>query len=112
MQVESINGQAVDIVIISADGTEAVEKLQQGELELIAKIDTALRTEARFAKACPEARLVRIDSNRGLADREAGRFYLRYQHKGKGSGMAEFWGHVADAAHLDMRHGIICVTLA
>jgi len=111
MQTDNINGQAVDVVIIGADGIEVVEALQQGECELLSRIDTALQAEARFSKSCPEARLVRIDSNRGFGDREECRFYLRYQHSGKG-GFAEYWGHVGDVAHLDMRRGIISVTLA
>jgi len=111
MQADNINGQVVDVVVIGADGIEVVEELQQGERVLLAVIDAALQAEARFAKSCPEARLVRVDSNRGLGDREECRFYLRYQHSGKGS-FAEYWGHVGDVAHLDMRRGIISVRLA
>lgn len=110
MRHETINGQDIEFVIIAADGIEVVEDLQQGERELLAKIDAALHAEARFAKSCPEARLVRIDSNRGLGDRDECRFYLRYQHSGKGS-FAEYWGHVGDVAHLDMRRGIISVVI-
>ena len=51
---------------------------------------------------------MRADSNRGLADRDAGRFYLRYRHKGKG-GSAEFWGNLADVAKVDMKKGVVGV---
>jgi hypothetical protein len=108
MQTTIINVQSVDAVIIGADGMEVMEELQQGERELLAKIDAALRAEARFAKACPGARLVRVDSNRWLGDRDECRFYLRYRHSGKG-GMAEYWGHVGDVLKLDARRGIISV---
>jgi len=106
MQKETINGQVIEAIIIAADGTEAADTLQSSERDLLAKFDTALRVDAGFAKAYPEARLIRIDSNRGLADRDEGRFYLRYQHKGKGV-TAEFWGNVADSAQINMEQGLI-----
>jgi hypothetical protein len=108
MQKTTINGQDIDAVTIAADGTEAADGLQPSERDLLAKIDAALKADAGFAKACPDARLIRIDSNRGFTDRDAGRFYLRYQHKGKG-GMAEFWGNAADTTTVDMKGGIVCV---
>ena len=106
MQKTTINGQAVEVCVIAADGNEAADGLQQGERELLAKIDAALRADAGFAKACPDARLVRVDSNRGFADRDAGRFYLRYQHK---AGMAEFWGNAADVLTVDIKGGTVGV---
>jgi hypothetical protein len=106
MQKTKINRQDIDAAIIAADGTETAEGLQPDERDLLAKIDAALQADAGFAKACPDARLVRIDSNRGMTDRDAGRFYLRYQHKG---GIAEFWGNVADTASVDMGQGLVCV---
>jgi hypothetical protein len=106
MQQDNINGQAVEVCVIAAGGTEAAEELQQGERELLEKIDAALRADAGFAKAFPEARLVRVDSNRGQADRDAGRFYLRYQHK---AGIAEFWGNLADVLTVDLKGGTIGV---
>lgn len=106
MQKTMINGQDIEAVTIEADGTEAESGLQAREKALLEKIDTALRADADFATVCPEAQLVRVDSNRGLAETDAGRFYLRYQHKG---GMAEFWGNVADKLTVDLKGGIVSV---
>jgi hypothetical protein len=101
-----INSQDIEAIVIASDGTEVAEELQPGELVLLAKIDVALKADARFAKACPAARLVRVDSNRGLSDRDEGRFYLRYQHTG---GMAEFWGNAADATRVNVETGLVGV---
>jgi hypothetical protein len=49
---------------------------------------------------------VRVDSNRGLSDRDEGRFYLRYQHTG---GMAEFCGNAADATRVNVETGLVGV---
>lgn len=108
MRQDNINGQDIEVCIIATDGSELAEDLQPGEREWLAKIDAALRADAGFAKACPKATLERIDSNRGLADRGEGRFYLRYSHQGKG-GMAEFWGNTADVASVDIQKGIVSV---
>lgn len=106
MHKDSINGQAIDVAIIAADGTEVADTLKADEKELLAKIDKTLKADPRFQTACPDARLARIDSNRGLADRDEGRFYLRYQHQ---RGTVEFWGNVADAQKVDMEQGMVAV---
>jgi hypothetical protein len=104
----TINGQAVEAIIIAADGTEVMEALQPAERDLLAKIDAVLQANPRFRRAYPGARLTRIDSNRGLDKRDEGRFYLRYQHK---KGMAEFWGNASDVEGVDIGKGIVGVVV-
>jgi len=94
MRHETINGQEAEICVIAADGTEVAEALRPDERGLLERIDAALKADAGFCAACPGARLVRVDSNQGLGDREEGRFYLRYQHQG--GGITELWGNAAD----------------
>jgi hypothetical protein len=106
MQSETINGQAVEICVIAEDGSELAEGLTAHERELLERIDATLRADAGFKAAHAEAKLVRVDSNRGLADTDEGRFYLRYQHQG---GMAEFWGNLADVLTVDIKGGIVGV---
>ena len=108
MIAATVNGQAVDVEIIEADGSSGAA-LEQTELDLIAAIDTRLRQHDAFVKAYPGARLTRVDSNRMLQDTEEGRFYLRYHHDG---GNTEFWGHLAKAPALDFERGIVTVTQA
>ena len=109
MQHDNINGQEIESVIISEDGIELPETIDPKERDLLAKIDTAIRTNGGFIKAFPGAKLVRIDSNRGLADQDEGRFYLRYLHEGKG-GVAEFWGNAADVTRVDIDTGFVGVS--
>lgn len=78
MRHETIDGQEVEICVISADGTEVGEALRPDERGLLGKIDSALRADAGFCAAYPGARLVRVDSNHEL----------RYQHQG---GITEPW---------------------
>lgn len=106
MQNDNINGQTTEVVIIAPDGTEIMEELTPVERCLLEKIDLTLRVNSDFDNTYLKAQLVRIDSNRGLNDRDEGRFYLRYKHIG---GMAEFWGNVSDESQVDMERGIICV---
>lgn len=106
MQHDNINGQDIDSVIIAPDGTQATEGLTPVERDLLERIDGLLRMDSGFAEQYPEARLIRIDSNRGLSDRDEGRFYLRYKHIG---GMAEFWGNVANVSRVDIENGIVGV---
>lgn len=72
MRHETINGQEAEICVIAADGTEVAEELRPEERGLLERIDTTLRADAGFCAACPGARLVRVDSNRGLGDGEEG----------------------------------------
>lgn len=105
MIAATVNGQAVDVEIIEADGSSGTA-LEQGELDLISAIDARLREHPSFARAYPGAQLTRVDSNRMLQDTEEGRFYLRYHHA---SGDAEFWGHRAETPVLDLERGIIAI---
>ncbi|BBL73236.1 hypothetical protein [Methylomagnum ishizawai] len=104
MRHETIDGQEVEICVISADGTEVEEALRPDERGLLGRIDAALKAHAGFCAAYPGARLVRVDSNRGLGDRDEGRSYLRYQHQG---GITELWGNAADGVGVDLERGIV-----
>jgi len=106
MQQETINGQVGEVCVIAEDGTELAEGFTAKERELLERIDATLKADVGFQTGHPEARLVRIDSNRGMADTDEGRFYLRYEYKG---GTAEFWGNAGDTARVDMKKGIVCV---
>lgn len=106
MRSETINGQAAEICVIAADGTELDEGLTPKERDLLERLDAALQADAGFQAAHQGAALVRVDSNRGLADGDEGRFYLRYKHK---AGMAEFWGNVGGKARVNLKRGVVCV---
>ena len=106
MQSETINGQAVEVCIIAENGTELAESLTPAERGLLERMDAALKADAEFQMAHSDAMLVRIESNRGMADVDEGRFYLRYRHKG---GMAEFWGNVGSEAGVDFEKGMVWV---
>lgn len=106
MLKDTINGQEIEVAVIAADGTDTGDALRQDERSLLSKIDAAIQADAGFANEYPDARLVRADSNRGVGDRDGGRFYLRYRHKG---GMAELWGNVADEPKVDIGSGVVCV---
>ena len=106
MQQDKINDQDIDVVVIGADGAELQDKLQPDERDWLSRIDAALQSDPQFKATYPAARLMRIDSNRGLTDRDEGRFYLRYQSS---SGMAEFWGNVGDTVRVDVDQGIVVV---
>lgn len=105
MHTDHINGQEAEVCVIAADGTELGEALRPDERALLDRIDAALKADAGFRAACPGARLVRVDSNRGLGDREEGRFYLRYQYQG--GGITELWGNAADGVGVDLKLGVV-----
>ena len=107
MTNQTINGVEVEIVVIAADGkTEADALLTVREAATVAAVDAALRADAAFQAAYPDAALVRVDSMRGVEETRNGRYYLRYHHAG---GMTEFWGHVGQQAKLDFKKGIVGV---
>jgi len=103
----SVNGQPVDVAIIGAEpGAEA--RLLPNELALIAALERALRGDPAFGAACPGARLVRVDTNRLLAEDEDGRIYLRYAHVG---GVSEWWGRAGERLAIDHGRGLVAVPL-
>lgn len=105
MTSATINGQTVDVEVIESDGSSGAS-LTHAEHALVTALDTYIRAHAAFVAAYPDARLVRVDSNRVLEDTEEGRIYLRYRHRG---GVTELWGHRAGAASLDLERGIATV---
>lgn len=109
MTNQTINGVEVEIVVIAADGKiEADALLTAREAATVAAVDAALRADAAFQAAYPDAALVRVDSMRGVDEQRNGRYYLRYRHAG---GVTEFWGHVGKQPKLDFKKGIVGVVL-
>jgi hypothetical protein len=100
MQSATINGQTIDLEVIPEGEATPLE------VDAVARLDAALRADARFQAQYPNARLERVDSMRALRDDEDGRYYLRYSSS---SGMTEFWGHTAAHATLNMARGIVAV---
>jgi len=109
MARQSINGHDIEVVLIAADGkTDSQALLNRREAATVAAVDTTLRADAQFTTTYPSAQLVRVESNRGVNEHRQGRYYLRYQHTG---GTAEFWGHVAKTASVDLKKGVVGVSL-
>ncbi|HYE38125.1 hypothetical protein [Methylocaldum sp.] len=104
MQTGTGNAQSIEVFIIEENGTSRPGELEKAEETIIQRLDHTLQQDASFQATYPGARLVRIDSMRGLKDSDEGRFCLRYQFDG---GITEFWGHVADRANVDMKQGIV-----
>jgi hypothetical protein len=69
--------------------------------------DRTLKSNPKFQAAYPNAKLIRIDSNRGIKESEAGRFYLRYQYD---KGITEFWGHHARSTYVDCDQGLVGIS--
>ncbi len=109
MAHQAINGHDVEVVVIAADGrTDPQALLNEHEADTIAAVDTALQANEQFQTTYPHAQLVRVESNRGVNEHRQGRYYLRYQYTG---GTAEFWGHVAKTASVDIKKGVVGVPL-
>lgn len=109
MTTQTINGTTVEIVVILADGkTDPAAALDAREAATVAAVDAALRADAAFQTAYPQAVLERVDSMRGVAETRNGRYYLRYRYAG---GVTEFWGHVGKQPKLDFKKGIVGVVL-
>jgi hypothetical protein len=107
MGKQTINGEAVEVVIISPAGTpDASVTLTPRELTTVQAVDAALQAHPEFQAACPDARLTRIESMRGVDERRQGRYYLTYHHA---SGTAEFWGHVSRKSKVDFKKGVVGV---
>lgn len=105
MTTQTINGAAVEIVVILADGkTDPAATLDAREAATVAAVDLALRADAAFQAAYPSAALVRVDSMRGVEETRNGRYYLRYRYAG---GVTEFWGHVGQQAKIDFKKGSV-----
>jgi hypothetical protein len=105
MTTQTINGAAVEIVVILADGkTDPAATLDAREAATVAAVDLARRADAAFQAAYPSAALVRVDSMRGVEETRNGRYYLRYRYAG---GVTEFWGHVGQQAKIDFKKGSV-----
>ena len=108
MKRQLLNGQdEIDVVIISEDGTSLNLALLPNEAIVFENLDRTLKSNPEFQAAYPNAKLIRIDSNRGIKENEAGRYYLRYQHD---KGITEFWGHHASSAYVDCDQGLVGVS--
>ena len=99
------NGQnEIDVQIIAEDGTSLNQDLLPNEAIFFDSLDRALKANPEFQAAYPNAKLIRIDSNRGIKEDEAGRYYLRYQYD---KGITEFWGHHARSTYVDCDQGLV-----
>jgi hypothetical protein len=94
----------IDILIIAEDGTSLNQDLLPDEVVTFEGLDHTLKSNPEFQAAYPNAKLIRIDSNRGIKEDEAGRYYLRYQHD---KGITEFWGHHASITYIDCDQGLV-----
>lgn len=109
MTTQTLNGAAVEIAVIAADGkTDPAAALDARETATVEAVDAALRATASFRAAYPQAALVRVESMRGIDEKRDGRYYLRYKHAG---GMIEFWGHVSRELKIDFKKGVVGVAL-
>ena len=107
MNRQTINGTSVEVVIIAADGTtDAMATLLPGELATVEAVATVLQANDQFKTAYPDARLERVESNRGVDEHRQGRYYLRYRHP---AGVTEFWGHVSRKPTFDFKKGVVGV---
>ena len=104
MSQQTLNGQAVEVVIIAADGTTLDEPLTPREAWTVQAVDTFLKGNAEFQVAYPGAKLERVETNRGVQENRQGRYYLRYHHDG---GATEFWGYLSTKPKFDFRKGIV-----
>ena len=109
MSQQTINSQAVEVVIIAADGTTLEETLTPRETWTVQAVDAFLKGNAEFQAAYPGARLERVESNRGIQENRQGRYYLRYRHAG---GVTEFWGYLSTKPKFDFKKGVVGVVAA
>ena len=70
----------------------------------VGAVDACLKDHAEFQAAYPGATLVRVESNRGVAENRQGRYYLRYQYD---HGATEFWGYLSSKSKFDFRKGTV-----
>ena len=103
-----LNGQEeIDVQVIAQNGNSLNQGLLQNEIIVFERLDRTLKANPEFQTAYPNAKLIRIDSNRGIKENEAGRYYLRYQYD---KGITEFWGHHAGSAYVDCDQGLVGVS--
>lgn len=76
------------------------------EQKIIQAVNDALLADDKFNQKFPQARLVRIDSNRFLDGTQQGRVHLRFQHQG---GMVEYWGAIGKHPKTDHKKGFVLV---
>jgi hypothetical protein len=100
--MHTINGQSVEIAVVAPDGSDGGQP-SDNEIQAISTIDVALKADEQFTTTYPNKKLERVESMRGIADSEEGRYYLRYQDG------VEFWGHIGKAQHINFKKGIISV---
>ena len=110
MKSQLLNGQdKIDIQVIAEDGTSLNQDLFPDEVVTFKSLDHTLKSNPKFQAAYPNAKLIRIDSNRGIKESEAGRFYLRYKYD---KGITEFWGHHASSTYVDCDQGLVGIQLS
>lgn len=108
MKSQLFNGQdEIDIQIIAEDGTNLNQDLLPDEVVAFESLDRTLKADPGFQSTYPNAKLIRIDSNRGIQESEAGRYYLRYQYD---VSITEFWGHHANTTYVDCDQGLVGTT--
>ena len=101
-----INNSTVEVRVYDAEGREVSTKLTPLELQTVSQLDWILRSNTAFQAAYPQARLKYLESMRGLADSEAGRYYLRYRSPKL---VVEFWGCVREQPLVDLDEGLVAV---
>ena len=104
MRQQTLNGQAAEVAIIAADGATLDEPLTPREAWTVQAVNAVLKQNAEFQAAYPGATLVRVESNRGVAENRQGRYYLRYRYD---KGTTEFWGYLSRQPTFDFRKGIV-----
>ena len=72
-------------------------------------MESLLRANDEFQAAYPDARLVWVESNRGVPENRQGRYYLRYHHD---HGATEFWGYLSSKPRFDFKKGVVGVVVA
>ena len=106
---QRINSEEVEVVVIAPDGTaDGGAVLTEREVATVGAVDATLRADEQFKSAYADAQLEHVESMRGIDEHRHGRYYLRYRYA---AGVTEFWGHVAKAATLDFKKGIVRVEM-
>ena len=95
-----------EVSVIGGDGRALETGLTPRERWTVEAAARQLEDSPEFKADCGDAKLVKIESVRGLAEHESGRYYLRYAGT---SGVSEFWASLHHHAHLDLQKGLIGV---
>ena len=106
MSQQTLNDQAVEVAILTADGTTLNDTLTPREAWTVQAVDAFLKSNTEFQAAYPGARLERVDSNRGVAENRQGRYYLRYHYE---HGATEFWGYLSTQPKFNFKKGVVGV---